>query len=75
MVGGTRPSLNTQLLFRHSFLDSKTITAVVQKCSSVIGTDSMLQVGRSWIRFPMSLHVSIDLILPAALWPWGRLSL
>jgi hypothetical protein len=38
--------------------------------------DSTLQTGRSRFRFPVvSLEFFSDIILPVALWPWGRLSL
>jgi hypothetical protein len=39
-------------------------------------TGTALQTGRWQDRFPMvPLEFFIDIILPAALWPWGRLNL
>jgi len=43
---------------------------------SAVGWGTALQVGRSRVWFPMvSLEFFIDVTLPAALWPWGWLSL
>ena len=40
------------------------------------GWGTTLQTGRSGVRFPMvSLEFFSDIILPVALWPWGRPSL
>ena len=44
--------------------------------SGAVGWGTALQPGRSRFRFPiMSLELFIDIILPVALWYWGRLSL
>jgi len=64
-------------------LTSTVIMHIVKKCQCFIGAHggavrwgTALQAGRSQVWFPMvSLEFIIDVILPAALWPWGRISL
>jgi hypothetical protein len=43
---------------------------------SIVGSGTMLQAGRPRVWFSMRpLDFSIELMVPTALWPWGRLSL
>jgi hypothetical protein len=52
------------------------ITAAIGARGSAVFLGTKLQAGRSRFRFPITLmDFSIDLIFPAALWSWDRLSL
>ena len=57
-------------------ITTTTTTTTTGARGGAVGWGTALQVGRSRFRFPMvSLDFFIDIILPATLWPWGRLSL
>jgi hypothetical protein len=39
--------------------------------NSAVGSGTVLQAGRSRVRFPIVSEFFIDIIVPAAIWPWG----
>jgi len=71
--------LSTSCCYRWLLLttfNSRYVWTLLEARGSAGGWGTALQVGRSRVRFPMmSLEFFIDIILPAALWLWGWLSL
>jgi hypothetical protein len=69
-----RPLFSNLLQSNHLIIC--TIHLEMGACGAAVGWGTALQVVRSRVRFPMvSLEFFIDIILQAALWPWGYLSL
>ena len=62
---------------RYGGVVSRKLNGGIQTISGgAVGWGTALKLRRSRVRYPMvSLEFFIDIIQPAAMWPWGRLSL
>jgi hypothetical protein len=61
----------------HGICYALTYTRIYERgyVKRIVGSGAMLQAGRSRVRLPMrSMDSTIDLMFPAALRPWARLS-
>jgi len=73
---GVLPLRRSELLPSTPFPNHSSPRVYFSTLSSPVGWGTALQTGRSRFRFQMvSLEFFIHIILPAALWNWGRLSL
>ena len=65
-----------KISWNDSVRNEEVLHTVKKKDYSAVGRSTELQVGRSRVRFPMvSLEFFPDVILPTAVWAYGRLSL
>jgi len=62
--------------YRTLLLDPLTLFLGSGARDGAFGSGTALQAGKARVRFPfVSLEFFVDVILPAAIWSWGRLTL